>query len=100
MHSSTQARYFYDLVVRMIPIQHANVVHTVSQILTMVSLVAAKRGVAFVPHSATLLGVQGVEFLPLESSVNDPVELHAIWNRNITNPALTLALRSLEFQEN
>ena len=39
-------------------VQHANVVHTVSQILTMVSLVAAKRGVAFVPHSATLLGIQ------------------------------------------
>jgi DNA-binding transcriptional LysR family regulator len=100
MHSSTQAQYFYDLVVRMIPIQHANVVHTVSQILTMVSLVAAKRGVAFVPHSATLLGVQGVEFLPLESSVDDPVELHAIWNRNITNPALSRVLRSLEFQDN
>lgn len=100
MHSSTQARYFYDLVVRMIPIQHTNVVHTVSQILTMVSLVAAKRGVAFVPHSATLLGVHAVEFLPLESSVNDPVELHAIWTRNITNPALALALRTLDFQEN
>jgi DNA-binding transcriptional LysR family regulator len=100
MHSSTQARYFYDLVVRMIAIQHANVVHTVSQILTMVSLVAAKRGVAFVPHSATLLGVHGVEFLPLKSSVNDPVELHAIWNRTITNPALARALRSLDFQEN
>ncbi|MDV8147868.1 LysR family transcriptional regulator [Arthrobacter sp. B10-11] len=100
MHSSTQARYFYDLVVRMIPIQHANVVHTVSQILTMVSLVAAKRGVAFVPHSATLLGVHGVEFLPLESSVDDPVELHAIWSRNNSNPALALALRTLDFQEN
>ena len=68
MHSPTQARYFYDLVVRMLPIQHGNVVHTVSQILTMVSLVAAKRGVAFVPHSATLLGIQGVEFLPLAGS--------------------------------
>lgn len=100
LHSSTQARYFYDLVVRMIAIQHANVVHTVSQILTMVSLVAAKRGVAFVPHSATLLGVHGVEFLPLQSSVNDPVELHAIWIRSITNPALARALRSLDFQEN
>ena len=65
MHSPTKARYFYDLVVRMFPIQHANVVHTVSQILTMVSLVAASRGVAFVPHSATLLAIQGVEFLPL-----------------------------------
>ena len=99
MHSPTKARYFYDLVVRMIPIQHANVVHSVSQILTMVSLVAAKRGVAFVPHSATVLGVPAVQFLPLESSVNDPVELHAIWNRNITNPALSRVLRSLEFGE-
>jgi DNA-binding transcriptional LysR family regulator len=99
MHSPTQARYFYDLVVRMIPIQHANVVHTVSQILTMVSLVAAKRGVAFVPHSATLLGIQSVHFLPLQSSVNDPVELHAIWNRTIRNPALATLLKSLEFRE-
>lgn len=99
MHSSTEARYFYDLVVRMIPIRHTNVVHTVSQILTMVSLVAAKRGVAFVPHSATLLGVQGVRFLPLAGSVDDPVELHAIWNRTITNPALSQVLASLEFRE-
>lgn len=99
MHSPTKARYFYDLVVRMIPIQHTNVVHSVSQILTMVSLVAAKRGVAFVPHSATVLGVPGVRFLPLESSVDDPVELHAIWTRHITSPALARVLRLLEFVE-
>jgi DNA-binding transcriptional LysR family regulator len=97
MHSPTQARYFYDLVVRMLPIQHANVVHTVSQILTMVSLVAAKRGLAFVPHSATLLGIKGVEFLPLEAGREEQVELHALWNRRITNPALARLLRDLEF---
>ncbi|MBX7443788.1 MULTISPECIES: LysR family transcriptional regulator [unclassified Arthrobacter] len=97
MHSPTQARYFYDLVVRMFPIRHANVVHTVSQILTMVSLVAAKRGLAFVPHSATLLGIRGVEFLPLEGGDLEQVELHALWNRRITNPALTRLLRDLEF---
>ncbi|WP_426977624.1 LysR family transcriptional regulator [Pseudarthrobacter sp. O4] len=98
MHSPMQARYFYDLVIRMLPVQHGNVVHTVSQILTMVSLVAAKRGVAFVPHSATALGIQGVEFLPLASSHGDPVELHAIWNRKVENPALSRLLRSLDFQ--
>jgi DNA-binding transcriptional LysR family regulator len=97
MHSPTQARYFYDLVVRMLPVQHANVVHTVSQILTMVSLVAAKRGLAFVPHSATLLGIKGVEFLPLEAGREEQVELHALWNRRITNPALARLLRDLEF---
>lgn len=97
MHSATQARYFYDLVVRTLPFNHANVVHTVSQILTMVSLVAANRGVAFVPHSATLLGIKGVEFLPLAVGDSEQVELHAIWNRRITNPALARLLRDLEF---
>jgi DNA-binding transcriptional LysR family regulator len=99
MHSPTQAAYFYDLVIRMLSIQHSNVVHTVSQILTMVSLVAANRGVAFVPHSATLLGIPGVEFLPLAGGeVAEPVELHAIWNRKIENPALRRLLRDLEFR--
>lgn len=97
MHSPTEARYFYDLVVRMLPIRHTNVVHTVSQILTMVSLVAARRGLAFVPHSATLLGVKGVEFLPLAAGHEVQAELHAIWNRRVTNPALARLLRDLEF---
>jgi DNA-binding transcriptional LysR family regulator len=99
MHSPTKATYFYDLVVRMLPIQHANVIHTVSQILTMVSLVAARRGVAFVPHSATLLAIKGVEFLPLAGMESEqPVELHAIWNRRVVNPALRRLLADLEFR--
>lgn len=98
MHSPQKARYFYDLVIRTFPIQHANVVHTVSQILTMVSLVAAKRGVAFVPHSATALGIHGVEFLPLSGSRGEPVELHAIWNRKVANPALGRLLTELDYQ--
>ncbi|WP_285246795.1 LysR family transcriptional regulator [Pseudarthrobacter sp. efr-133-R2A-89] len=97
MHSPTQARYFYDLVIRMFPVRHANVVHTVSQILTMVSLVAAKRGLAFVPHSATTLAIDGVGFLPLAGGSREPAELHALWNRRITNPALSRLLRDLEF---
>lgn len=97
MHSPLQARYFYDLVIRMLPVQHGNVVHTVSQILTMVSLVAAKRGVAFVPRSATALGIHGVHYLPLASSIGEPVELHAIWNRRVANPALGRLLRELDF---
>lgn len=88
MHSPTQARYFYDLVVRNVPIEHANVVHTVSQILTMVALVAAGRGVAFVPESAKLLGVAGVSYLRLADVDSDVVELYAIWSRELRNPAL------------
>jgi DNA-binding transcriptional LysR family regulator len=87
-HHPTKARYFYDMVVRYIEVEHANVVHVVSQILTMCSLVAAGRGVAFVPESARLLGLPGVTFVELGDVPHGVVELHAIWNRSSKNPAL------------
>ncbi|WP_342022484.1 LysR family transcriptional regulator [Arthrobacter citreus] len=92
MHSPTKARYFYDLAVRLMPIEHHNVVHTVSQILTMVALVAAGRGVAIVPESARTLHLEGVSYLQLEGVASDAVQLHAIWNRESTNPALARVL--------
>ncbi|MCD1145241.1 LysR family transcriptional regulator [Kocuria sp. LUK] len=88
MHSPTRARYFYDHVVRLVDVEHGNVVHTVSQVLTMVALVAAGRGVAFVPESARLLGITGVSYLPLAGSPHEAVELHALWDRDSRNPAL------------
>ncbi|GAA4913272.1 LysR family transcriptional regulator [Nesterenkonia rhizosphaerae] len=96
MYSPTKARYFYDLLVRLIPIHHTNIVHQVSQILTMISLVAAGRGLAVVPESAASLGISGVSYLPLEKPAQDVVELHAIWRREHRNPALTQLLSVLE----
>jgi DNA-binding transcriptional LysR family regulator len=95
MYSVTKARYFYDLVVSLIPVAHENVVHSVSQILTMVWLVAAGRGVGIVPASAARLGISGVEFAPLHTTVRDPVELHALWLRESRNPALRQSLQVL-----
>lgn len=95
MHHPTRARYFYDLVIRQLPVEHGNVVHTVSQILTMISLVAAGRGVAFVPESARVLGIEGVEYLRLADLAPDAVELHAIWSRRAHNPALFRVLEAL-----
>ena len=34
MYSPVEARYFYDLVVRLIPVAEENVVHSVSQVMT------------------------------------------------------------------
>lgn len=96
MHSPSQARYFYDLVVRLVPITHQNVVHTVSQVLTMAWLVAAGRGVAFVPASTARLGVAGVEYLPLAGAEDEPVELHLLWLKDSRNAALWQALRVLD----
>ncbi|MGX5359945.1 LysR substrate-binding domain-containing protein [Kocuria sp. KH4] len=88
MHSPTTARYFYDLAVRTVPVDHREVVHTVGQIVTMVALVAAGRGVALVPESTKVLGLEGVSYLPLDAPGSDTVQLHAIWRRGSQNPAL------------
>jgi DNA-binding transcriptional LysR family regulator len=95
-HSQQQARYFYDLVVSMVPLAQERVVHSVSQILTMLWLVSAGRGVAFVPESATLLGIPDVAYVPLATPIAKPVELHLLWPRRSHNPALGRVLTALE----
>ncbi|GGN33464.1 DNA-binding transcriptional LysR family regulator [Actinoplanes campanulatus] len=95
-HSQRKARYFYDLVVSMVPLAQERVVHTVSQVMTMLWLVSAGRGVAFVPASARLVGVPGVAFLPIATPIAEPVELHLLWPRRSHNPALARVLDALE----
>ncbi|MEU3846885.1 LysR family transcriptional regulator [Micrococcus terreus] len=89
MHSPLTARYFYDLIVGLVRLDHQNVVHTVGQITTMVSLVKAGRGVALVPESARGLRIEGVRYLQLDDSASGVVTLHAIWKRDNDNPALS-----------
>ncbi len=96
MHSPTKARYFYNLAVRMVPIGHQNVMHTVSQILTMIWLVAGGRGVAFVPESAQGLHIEGVTYLSLHGVTDQQAELHLLWPRESDNPALQTVLDALE----
>ncbi|WP_222195082.1 LysR substrate-binding domain-containing protein [Modestobacter italicus] len=96
MHSPTRARYFYDLVVGAVPTASENAVHTVGQVLTMLWLVAAGRGIAFVPESAARLPIEGVGLVRLRTPVPQPVELHLLWSRDTTNPAVWRALEVLE----
>jgi DNA-binding transcriptional LysR family regulator len=95
-HSQQQARYFYDLVVSLVQVAPERVVHSVSQILTMLWLVSADRGIAFVPASAERLGIPNVAFVPLATPVPKPVELHLLWPRQSHNPALARTLAVLE----
>ncbi|ROS43486.1 LysR family transcriptional regulator [Amycolatopsis thermoflava] len=96
MHSPVKARYFYDLVVGLVPIAHRNVVHAVSQIQTMIWLVAAGRGIAFVPESATRMRIDGVAWAEIDGLPDRPVELHLLWARESANPALSTVLTALE----
>jgi DNA-binding transcriptional LysR family regulator len=95
MHSANRARYFYDLVVATMPVEHQNVVHRVSQVLTMLWLVSAGRGLAFVPASAVRLGIPGVAYVPVATAVPAPVELHLVWPRRSRNPVLGRLLELL-----
>ena len=95
MYSPIKARYFYDLVVRLFPIASENVVHTVSQVLTMLWLVAGGRGIAFVPASSSRLGIPGVTLRSIDGQPNRPVELHLLWSRESRNPALYTVLDCL-----
>jgi len=96
MHSPGRAKYFYDLVAAVVPIPTDTITHTVSQVLTMLWLVAGRRGIAFVPASASRLHIDGVGFARVRTPVLEPVELHLLWTKESKNPALWRALRVLE----
>jgi DNA-binding transcriptional LysR family regulator len=96
MHSPTKARYFYDLIAGVVPIPAEDIVHSVSQVLTMLWLVEAGRGIAFVPASATRLPIAGVGFVRLATPVPEPVELHLLWVKESANPALWQVLDVLD----
>lgn len=96
MHSADGARYFYDLVVRNFPIEHANVSHSLSQITTMISLVASGHGIALVPESATKLRFPGVAYRHFDDLRKDIVELQLITSRNQATPTASRLRRLLE----
>ena len=100
----TTARYFHEMTVRFLVNGHSRIEQHVQQVLTAVILVAAGQGVAFVPATATLLGVEGVVFKPLtdlggghpDSDPARPVELHAIWGRGSMTPMLRQVLHLVQ----
>lgn len=83
------ARYFDDRVRQFLGSTNAHFSQQVVQNVTLISLVAAARGVAFVAESTSKLNVDGVEYLPLDPAHRgEPLELHALWHRDNRNPAL------------
>ncbi|WP_269928536.1 LysR family transcriptional regulator [Kocuria massiliensis] len=86
MHSPQGARYFYDLVIKNFTINHADVSHSLNQVTTMISLVAAGHGIALVPHSASKLSIPGVQYRPFDDLRKDLVELHVITSEESASP--------------
>ncbi|MEC3915726.1 LysR family transcriptional regulator [Nocardia sp. CDC160] len=89
------ARYFAELMARVLSGVSHEVGDRVTQVHTMLALVAAGRGVALVPETASHLHPEGVRYLPL-TGVRERAELYAVWRRQPSNPALRRVADLLE----
>ncbi|CAH2601358.1 LysR family transcriptional regulator [Rhodovastum atsumiense] len=90
MWSPVQARYFYDLISGLCAAAGAapQYVQYVSQAHTMLALVSAGLALAVVPEAGRALHFEGVVLRPLHSRRRALAELHLVWWRENTNPAL------------
>ncbi|MEV6773824.1 LysR substrate-binding domain-containing protein [Nocardia sp. NPDC051030] len=89
------ARYFAELMARVLAGVSHDVGDQVTQVHTMLALVAAGRGVALVPETASHLHPEGVRYLPL-TAVRERAELYAVWRGQPANPALRRVVNLLE----
>jgi DNA-binding transcriptional LysR family regulator len=96
-----QSRYFHELSARFLANAHPRIEQRVHQVLTAMLLVAADRGLALAPASATSLQVEGVVFKELAHGGGDtqldadperPVELYAVWSRESVTPVVRRVL--------
>ena len=80
---------------------HPRIEQRVHQVLTAMLLVAADRGLALAPASASSLAVPGVVFKQLVHGGGDtaldadperPVELYAVWSRESVSPVVRRVL--------
>lgn len=88
MHHRDRARYFYELIVKHFEPDRSQINHSLSQVTTMISLVAHGHGIALVPESARALGISGVTYRKFDDLPTNLVETHAIWSPTNHNPAL------------
>lgn len=94
-YDPNEAEYFLNLVARLLDGVRTRPSQQVTQIHSMVALVAANQGIALVPRSTARLGMPGVVFRPVLGAEERPARLLAVWRRDNSNPAFPAALEVL-----
>lgn len=80
---------------RFAAIEDHQIVHRPSQVLTILSLVGAGRGLSFVPESTQQIAMPSVSYLPLKQGEQSQIELHALWSPANDNPVVHRLLTHL-----
>ncbi|QOR72587.1 LysR family transcriptional regulator [Ruania alkalisoli] len=94
-YSATDAAYFDELSSAVLAGVSTHRHERLTQVHSMLALVAARRGVAIVPRSATRMHPDGVTFREIAGWREPVVRLHAVWRSSTSNPALRRALNGL-----
>jgi DNA-binding transcriptional LysR family regulator len=102
MYSTSEARYFHDLVLRLFASAGAEprITQYASQVPALLAFVEAGLGVTLVPASTRAFSPPGVRFREIEGSQGtqalNRVDLEVAWNENNTNPAVLKLLSLLD----
>lgn len=86
-YSAGQAHYFRALVDAVLSSVVTEPSQEITQVHSMLSLVAVNKGIALVPKSAARLRMSGIAFRALAEHPDSIVKLHAVWRTDNTNPA-------------
>jgi DNA-binding transcriptional LysR family regulator len=63
----------------------------ITQVHSMLSLVAANKGIALVPQSASRLRMSGIAYRPIAEHPDPKVKLRAVWRADNSNPVFRSA---------
>ncbi|WP_139004380.1 LysR family transcriptional regulator [Arthrobacter crystallopoietes] len=102
MYSTSEARYFHDLVLRLFASAGAEprITQYASQVPALLAFVEAGLGVTLVPASTRAFSPPGVRFREIEgprgTQALNRVDLEVAWNENNTNPAVLKLLSLLD----
>ncbi len=89
-YSPVHSRYLHEVLISTFTAAGAvpRYVQYATQVPTLLTLVRSGVGIAVVPASAATLHPDGVVFRVLDTPRERPVELHAVWRADSTDPAL------------
>lgn len=95
-----ESEYFYRRVEQIFAERRVRYAYSVSQILSMLSMVSSGFGIALVPRSAKKMRTEGVTYrdllLPPNMASAAQVTISAVWSNESQNPVLWRALSVLQ----